>query len=283
MGSTDPVEGYQNDAAIGMRLDATVTLPNLPAFLKDPNHQGRWHASGSIPVLGGDVIGMGNGDFGLFRRAIRADKGVREMVYDSAILGGRPAILMRGRKYIEPSPPWRVWPATTTLYVQLFPVSGGTGQPVAAGVLRLTLWAFIRQLLSMQDHRQLRVVRQVPPSALVLPVLCVVIGQHLHQGPTVVSDEERADVVIVGSGFGGAVAACRLASPGRSVVVLERGRDWSQTKTPQGVSRVPLLQQDAALAQWLAGYPFPRSDGGGHRCRCRRRLADLRQCMRGRA
>jgi len=48
-----------------------------------------------------------------------------------------------------------------------------------------------------------------------------------------VSGEERADVVIIGSGFGGAVAACRLAPTGRSVVVLERGRDWSDVKTPQ--------------------------------------------------
>ena len=48
------------------------------------------------------------------------------------------------------------------------------------------------------------------------------------------SAEERADVVIIGSGFGGAVAACRLSGHGRSVVVLERGRDWSQHgKTPQ--------------------------------------------------
>ncbi|HKH51515.1 MAG TPA: NAD(P)-binding protein, partial [Mycobacterium sp.] len=47
------------------------------------------------------------------------------------------------------------------------------------------------------------------------------------------SGEERADVVIVGSGFGGAVAACRLAPTGRSVVVLERGRHWSDPKTPQ--------------------------------------------------
>jgi hypothetical protein len=150
MGSTDPFEGYHNEAAIGFRLDATVTLPNLPAFLKDPNHKGRWHAAGSIPVLGGDVESTGNGDFALFRRAIRAEKGVREMVYDSVISVGGQLYLMRGRKYIEPSPPWRVWPATTTLYVQLFPVNGGTGQPIAAGILRLTLWTFIKQLVSMR-------------------------------------------------------------------------------------------------------------------------------------
>jgi hypothetical protein len=150
MGSTDPVEGYQNEAAVGFRLDATVTLPNLPAFIKDPNHTGRWHAAGSIPVLGGNVESTGDGDFALFRRAIRAEKGVRELVYDSTISVGGQLYRMRGRKYIEPLPPWRVWPATTTLYVQFFPVSGGTGQPVAAGVLRLTLWAFIRQLLTMR-------------------------------------------------------------------------------------------------------------------------------------
>jgi cholesterol oxidase len=67
----------------------------------------------------------------------------------------------------------------------------------------------------------------------------------------VVSDEERADIVIVGSGFGGAVAACRLASPERTVVVLERGRDWSETKTPQ---RVRDYVYSSRMPHWLNGW-----------------------------
>jgi hypothetical protein len=150
LGVTDPVEGYNNDAAIAMRLHATVTLPNLPAFIKDPNHRGQWRAAGSIPVLGGDVIGVDDGDFGLFRRSIRAGQGVRELVYDTAISVGDQHYTLRGRKYVEPAPPWRLWPATTTLYVQLFPAAGESGDPVAAGVLRLTPGAFFRQLVTMR-------------------------------------------------------------------------------------------------------------------------------------
>lgn len=43
------------------------------------------------------------------------------------------------------------------------------------------------------------------------------------------------DVIIIGSGFGGSVSACRLAEAGKDVVVLERGRRWSADEYPRGI------------------------------------------------
>lgn len=42
------------------------------------------------------------------------------------------------------------------------------------------------------------------------------------------------DAVIIGSGFGGAVSACRLAQAGHKVLVLERGRRWTPDTYPRG-------------------------------------------------
>jgi cholesterol oxidase len=40
--------------------------------------------------------------------------------------------------------------------------------------------------------------------------------------------------IVVGSGFGGAVAACRLAEAGERVLVLERGKRWQPAEYPRG-------------------------------------------------
>ncbi|MFN0253286.1 MAG: GMC family oxidoreductase N-terminal domain-containing protein [Kofleriaceae bacterium] len=49
-------------------------------------------------------------------------------------------------------------------------------------------------------------------------------------------DIDRTDVVIIGSGYGGAVTAARLAAAGAKVVVLERGQEWLPGDFPETLS-----------------------------------------------
>lgn len=44
------------------------------------------------------------------------------------------------------------------------------------------------------------------------------------------------DAIVIGSGFGGAVCACRLAEAGYSVLVLERGRRWDASNYPRNAT-----------------------------------------------
>jgi cholesterol oxidase len=62
---------------------------------------------------------------------------------------------------------------------------------------------------------------------------------------------EKFDVVIIGSGFGGAVTACRLAMAGAKVLVLERGRRWGLTTYPR-----------AATDPWVYEHTEPQKHNG---------------------
>ncbi|MGF1611524.1 MAG: GMC oxidoreductase [Kiloniellales bacterium] len=61
----------------------------------------------------------------------------------------------------------------------------------------------------------------------------------------------RYDAIVIGSGFGGAVAACRLSVAGRRVLVLERGRRWA-------VADYPSVSQD----NWVWDPGEPEKDNG---------------------
>ena len=61
------------------------------------------------------------------------------------------------------------------------------------------------------------------------------------------------DVIVIGSGFGGAVAACRLASAGLDVVVLERGRRWVPDRYPRDTDDAWIFDVDEPEKQngWI--------------------------------
>lgn len=50
--------------------------------------------------------------------------------------------------------------------------------------------------------------------------------------------KEIYDAVVIGSGFGGAINACRLAQAGHSVCILERGKRWAKTDFPRTIGQV---------------------------------------------
>src|SRR5919106_717814 len=51
-------------------------------------------------------------------------------------------------------------------------------------------------------------------------------------------DRDVFDALVIGSGFGGAVAVCRLAQAGVDVAVVERGRRWRPGSFPRDLSRL---------------------------------------------
>src|SRR5690606_42150252 len=59
------------------------------------------------------------------------------------------------------------------------------------------------------------------------------------------------DTIVIGSGFGGAVMACRLQEKGARVLVLERGRRWDVADYPS------VSQQD-----WLWDEDEPEQQNG---------------------
>lgn len=50
--------------------------------------------------------------------------------------------------------------------------------------------------------------------------------------------EDSYDAVVVGSGYGGSVAACRLSMAGVRVCLIEKGRKWESQDFPTDVSKI---------------------------------------------
>lgn len=51
----------------------------------------------------------------------------------------------------------------------------------------------------------------------------------------------RYDAIVIGSGFGGGAAACRMAEAEMDVAILERGRRWERTDFPESIEDAPAL------------------------------------------
>ena len=67
------------------------------------------------------------------------------------------------------------------------------------------------------------------------------------------------DVIVIGSGFGGAITACRLAEANYKVLILERGRRWDKSTYPRRPEDQWLWNNDHPEKEqgWLDFHAFP--------------------------
>lgn len=72
------------------------------------------------------------------------------------------------------------------------------------------------------------------------------------------ASSEPIDAIVIGSGFGGAVAALRLAEAGVQTLVLERGRRWSITKEQNTFAT---LRNPDGRSSWLSPFAVVSDPG----------------------
>ena len=70
--------------------------------------------------------------------------------------------------------------------------------------------------------------------------------------------QHDAEVIVIGSGFGGSVAASRLVDAGKSVLLLERG-PWRDTLPVReaGIANAKLLPRDGGMISVLRSLHPP--------------------------
>lgn len=146
-GQSDPDTGYNSPAAEPVALHAVIDIDDMRPFVIDPDHQEaltghlEWHRSGGwTPAV--------KGIFGLFTPS--RDPDLVYMVYAmQAMIAGR-LHYFNGRKRVRIAAPWKLWKATTTLYVTVHKGPDITGPIVAAGKLSLGIGALMKLLSTMQ-------------------------------------------------------------------------------------------------------------------------------------
>jgi hypothetical protein len=141
-GETDPERGHKSIAAMPAALHATIDVDDIEAFVRDPDHIGVIAGHLELHRRGGWLPAT-RGVIGLFTPA-RDDPKLSYMIYAIGIVIDGRRYWLNGRKHVRMGGPWKLWGATTTLYVTLHEGEDDSGPIAAAGILSLGVPALLR-------------------------------------------------------------------------------------------------------------------------------------------
>jgi len=199
------------------------------------------------------------GRFDLFQQS--DDPKVKLMIYAAGFEVGGKRYYLEGRKFLRDVVALHAMlDETTTLYTRLFGGTDTSAPVVGAGVLHIGIVGAIELVASMRtigstgwddasqalrsfggfffgqlwDSYSFHLIgpdgapdEATPPPASGVP------RAVLARPAADLDDGATATVVVIGSGYGGGVAASRLARAGQDVVVLERGKEWRAGDFPE--------------------------------------------------
>lgn len=150
-GERDPLLGARVARARGtiLRLRARIVIPDLEAFLEDPQHQGCLEGFIEGPGIG--LAHATSGRFVLFAPAPAGyAPGTRVMRYELPVPLEEHACYLAGEKLVGGGAVTRLWPETTTLLTRIHSGTSPQGEIIGAGVLRLGLGRFVALLTTLR-------------------------------------------------------------------------------------------------------------------------------------
>ena len=243
LGADTPQQGEQKGQAQDSQLamHAEVTIDNLDKFTTDPQHLGKLNGTVDFTPFG-EGLKASRGVFNLFKPTDAPN--TTHMVYELAFEHDGQEYYLAGFKEVKDDTGFDLWSDTTTLYTTLYKGNNKEGEVLGAGILRLGMVQLAQLLATVtvtgtdSETEKARVVAKF--GGFFMGNLWDSYAIPKFRAEKQAQQQSRStqldyDAIVIGSGFGGAVTACRLAEKGMSVCVLERGRRWQ----PQDYPRSP--------------------------------------------
>ena len=228
-------QGKKADTILAMH--ANVTIVDMARFINEPKHNASLGGSIDFPPLGMNISAT-SGVFNLFKPTDRPEE--THMVYELAFTHDDQAYYLAGHKIVKDDPGFDLWSDTTTLYTTLHKGNDKSGDICGAGILSLG----VKDLVKLVSTIDVPDAKNTAEKAKTLQAFGRFFLGELWDSYAVskfsnkreYSDKQEDidyDVVVIGSGFGGSVTACRLAQKGYSVCILERGHRWKTEDYPR--------------------------------------------------